>query len=223
MSDPSATASDAHFWDKTAQKYASSPISDQPGYDRTLQKTTSLLTPNSSVLELGCGTGGTAISLARSTANVARFLATDISAGMIDIAKAKTSQAETPALEFRVATAEGLVDEYRGSFNAVVAFNYLHLVRDLGGTLRSVHALLAPGGLFVSKTVCIKGMRFGGVLGTVGIPVMRMVGLAPFCASFDARELRARIEEAGFEVVEVEYHGTKGKDARPFVVARKVG
>lgn len=55
------------------------------------------------------------------------------------------------------------------------------------------------------------------------LPVMRWVGLAPFVASFDARGLRGALEGAGLEVVEVEYHGSEKGDARPFVVARRVG
>jgi SAM-dependent methyltransferase len=216
---------DAYFWDKISQKYSNSPIADQAAYEKTLNKTRTLLRQHDTVLELGCGTGGTGIHLADA---VNRYLATDISSAMIDIAQAKLKDPDTtptPAgLEFRVATADTVLETEKakpGQFNAILAFNYLHLVRDLDGTLRVVHSLLAPGGMFISKTPCIRDMTFGMFLGPV-LPLARMVGLAPFVAPFTAEELKNRLEAAGFEVVETEYHATVSKgDTRPYVVAKK--
>jgi ubiquinone/menaquinone biosynthesis C-methylase UbiE len=79
-----STASDAHFWDRTSRKYAKSKIADRAGYERTLERTRALLGPNVRVLELGCGTGTTALRLARDAQS---YLATDISAEMIAIAE----------------------------------------------------------------------------------------------------------------------------------------
>jgi hypothetical protein len=45
--------SDTRFWDKTAKSYSKSSISDQAGYQRTLDKTRSFLKPTDRVLELG--------------------------------------------------------------------------------------------------------------------------------------------------------------------------
>ncbi|MBB5050595.1 cyclopropane fatty-acyl-phospholipid synthase-like methyltransferase [Afipia massiliensis] len=59
-----STASDARFWDRSSRKYAVSAIADQAGYERTLDRTRALLGPNDRVLELGCGTGTTALRLA---------------------------------------------------------------------------------------------------------------------------------------------------------------
>ncbi len=71
---------DARFWDRTSSRYARSAISDPAGYERTLDRTRGLLKPQDRVLELGCGTGSTALRLASS---VQSYLATDISTGMI--------------------------------------------------------------------------------------------------------------------------------------------
>lgn len=208
---------DARFWDKTADKYSKSPIADETGYERTLDKTRDLLEPESHVLELGCGTGGTAIKLAP---GVRRYLATDISTKMIEIARGKNTDNDTvPGLEFRAATVEALAAK-PARFNTVLAFNYLHLVRDLPGTLRSVHSLLAPGGLFISKTPCIWDMGLGLILFPV-LPLLRAVGFAPFVVVFSAEDLKKRIEEAGFEIITTEYHGTRSNDKRPFIVAEK--
>ncbi len=59
-----STASDARFWDRISRKYAQDAIADQAGYERTLARTRERLPPDSRVLELGCGTGSTALRLA---------------------------------------------------------------------------------------------------------------------------------------------------------------
>ncbi len=147
-------ASDARFWDRSSRKYARSAIADQAGYERTLDRTRALLGSGDRVLELGCGTGTTALRLA---SGVQDYLATDVSAGMIAIAGEKHVAGPIPALVFRTATAETLAHDST-RFNAVLGFNYLHLVRDVPGTLRRIHALLAAEGLFISKTPCVGDM-----------------------------------------------------------------
>ena len=176
-------ASDARFWDRTSRKYAAATIADQGGYERTLESTTALLRPDDRVLELGCGTGTTALRLAGA---VQSYLATDISAEMIAIAEEKLAAGPIPALAFRAATAEALAPEAR-PFNAVLGFNYLHLVRDLPGTLRRIHALLAAEGLFISKTPCVGEMN--ALIRLALLPAMRAIGRAPYVSVFRATEL----------------------------------
>jgi ubiquinone/menaquinone biosynthesis C-methylase UbiE len=206
--------SDARFWDRTSRKYARSAMADQAGYERTLDRTRALLGSGDRVLELGCGTGTTALRLAR---DVQDYLATDISAGMITIANEKHAAAPIPALVFRTATAEALNPD-AAQFNAVLAFNYLHLVRDLAGTLRRIHALLAAEGLFISKTPCVGDMN---PLLRIALPPMRAIGMAPYAGVFRAADLSQHISAAGFDILATENHATKGNDNRPYIVARK--
>lgn len=207
-------ASDARFWDRSARKYARGAIADQAGYERTLQRTRALLGSGDRVLELGCGTGTTALVLA---SGVQSYLATDISTGMIAIAEEKYAAAPAPTLAFRTATAEALLPEAI-RYNAILGFNYLHLVRDLLGTLRGIHALLEAEGLFISKTPCVGEMN---PLIRLAVPVMRALGQAPYAGVFRASDLTRRISAAGFGILAVENHATKGDDNRPYIVARK--
>ncbi len=207
-------ASDARFWDRTSRKYAKGAIADPGGYERTLERTRALLKAGDDVLELGCGTGSTALLLA---GGVRSYLATDISSGMITIAEEKRTADPIPGLGFRVATAEELAGE-GARFDAVLGFNYLHLVRDLPGTLQVVHVLLKPDGLLISKTPCVGDMN---PLLRLLIPVMRAVGMAPYVTAFGAKGLEAQLSAAGFEVVAVENHATKGGGGRPFIAARR--
>jgi ubiquinone/menaquinone biosynthesis C-methylase UbiE len=207
-------ASDARFWDRTSRKYALGAIADQAGYERTLERTRVLLGSGDKVLELGCGTGTTALRLA---GDVQHYLATDISAGMIAIANEKHAAGPIPALDFRTATVEALTPD-ASQFNAVLGFNYLHLVRDLRGTLRRIHALLVAEGLFISKTPCVGDMN---PLIRFALPAMRAIGKAPYAGVFRAADLSQHICAAGFDVLATESHATTGNDNRPYIVARK--
>ena len=209
-----STASDERFWDRTSRKYAKGPIADQAGYERTLDATRALLGLGDRVLELGCGTGTTALRLA---GGVRDYLATDISAEMIAIAQEKHAAGPVPGLAFRTATADALSPE-AARFDAVLGFNYLHLVRDLPGTLRSIHHLLAAGGLFISKTPCVGDMN---PLIKLAVPAMRAIGQAPYAGVFRAADLTRQIGDADFDILATETHATKGDDNRPYVVARK--
>jgi ubiquinone/menaquinone biosynthesis C-methylase UbiE len=205
---------DAEFWNRAAPKYAAGPVADQGGYERTLERVRGLLGAGDRVLELGCGTGSTALQLAGATAG---YVATDFSARMIAIATEKAAGAPNARLSFRVAAADALAAGGE-RYDAVLGFNYLHLVGDLRETLSSIHDLLEPGGLFVSKTPCLGDMN---PLLRLVIRLMQLVGRAPHVDVFTEGALQDAIHHAGFRIVACEYHATRGKDTRPVIVARK--
>lgn len=211
-----ASSDDARFWDRAARKYARDPIKDMIGYERTLDRTVQLLRASDVVLELGCGTGTTALKLAP---HVARIVAADVSQEMIAIAQEKGLADACHNAEFKIASADRL-PEAEGTFNAVLAFNLLHLLVDRATVLAHVYRLLKPDGLFISKTPCLSEMN---PLIRWAVPVARLVGKAPHVSFFTAAELEAEIAQAGFPVVERARHGSQRKDPRIFIVARKPG
>lgn len=198
------------FWDKAAAKYAASRISDPEAYRATLDRTRAHLAPGDHVLEIGCGTASTAIELAPS---VARYTATDLSAAMIDIGREKTREAGVANLSLLVQEAS---DVPEGPFDAILAFNLLHLLPDQAETLRRVHARLKPGGLFISKTICLAERWYFKPL----IGVMARFGKAPFVTHQKVDELRDAILRAGFEPVEDLVQS--GAAPRLYLVARRV-
>jgi len=50
---------------------------------------------------------------------------------------------------------------------------------------------------------------------------MRAIGLAPYAGVFRAADLSQQIRAAGFDILATESHASKGKDNRPYIVARK--
>lgn len=203
------------FWNRNAARYARSPIADMRGYERTLERVQALLAPTDEVLELGCGTGTTALRLAP---HVHRLVATDVSPDMIAIAQGKLASQPIPQLEFRLADADR-PQTAEGEFDAVLAFNLLHLVDDLDQTLGGAVRALRPGGLLISKTPCLMDMN--PLIPKFAVPLMQAVGLAPPVLCFAADTLTAAFQRQGLTIEALERHGTKGRDFRLFLVARK--
>lgn len=196
------------FWDRFADRYAARQIKDVAAYEALIADAASRLTPNDTVLELGCGTGGTAIRLAPC---VARFIATDFSPQMIRIAKAKPAPDN---LEFCVADAEASFSS--GPFDAICAFNVLHLMDDPVRLLADIHSHLKPGGLLISKTWCFSDLSLKLRL---LFRALGMVGLFPPAHRLTVAELRAVIGAAGLEIVEQRILGAYPQN--PYIVARK--
>ncbi|WP_349369980.1 class I SAM-dependent methyltransferase [Salinarimonas sp.] len=207
---------DTRFWDRIARRYAARPVGDAAALARTLERTRAVLPTDAAVLELGCGTGTTALRLAP---HVGRILATDVSPEMIAIARERAAYAGPANVSFAVAAADD-ADPGEERFDAVLAFNLVHLLADRRAALRAIHARLKPGGLFVSKTPCLAEMN---PLVRLLVPAMRLVGKAPYVAFFTADALERELAEAGFTIVERDRHGSGRKDARVFLVARKDG
>ncbi|MEO1139529.1 MAG: methyltransferase domain-containing protein [Pseudomonadota bacterium] len=203
------------FWTKIAAKYAARPISNMQAYEQTLERIVSHLPADARVLELGCGTGGTAVRLAP---HVGTFLATDFADGMI----AEAHKRDVPGnVRFAVADVfDPSLDV--GGYDAVIALNVVHLMEDAPKVHARVSELLAKDGLFISKTPCIGERDLGFKFGLMRrmIPLMQWLGKAPFVRLLSIVALEAEITEAGFRIVE-----TGNYPVRPpshLVVARKV-
>lgn len=209
MPDPAA------FWDKIARRYAAKPVRDPAAYELTLERVRAHLSPADTAMELGCGTGSTAIALAP---EVGHLTATDVSPEMIAIADEKAANAGHTNLDFRVADAVAALESVRERpLDVVLAFHLLHLVPDLPGTLAAIAAALRPGGLLISKTVCL-GDGPGWI--KLVLPVMRLFGKAPQVALLEASALEAAIKTAGFEIAET---GTfPASPPSRFIVARQL-
>ncbi len=210
-----SAASQARFWDRIAVKYAADPIADRIGYEATLRRIQNLLSADQDVLEIGCGTGTTALRLAPFTR---RLFATDVSAGMIAIARKKLAAEPVSPLSFDVADADAALAS-RTEVDVVLALNLFHLMTDLDRGLELAARALRPGGLLISKTACIAEMN--PLIQYLALPLMQAIGKAPPALCFDAAELQSAIARQGLDIVSVERHGSRGKDFRVFILARK--
>lgn len=202
--------SSAKFWDKAAEKYARDKIGDMDAYTQTRDRMRAILQPHHRVLEIGCGTGSTALELAD---GVDRYVGTDVSPKMIEIAQRKLSDATPPHLTFETHAAHALP---AGPHDVILALNLLHLLENLEDTLARIYAALPSGGMFIAKTGLLKdGAWFLPWI----IPVMRAVGKAPYVRNLGAAELVGLLKDAGFSVGETITQD--GIAPRMFTVATK--
>jgi ubiquinone/menaquinone biosynthesis C-methylase UbiE len=200
----------ARFWNRIAKKYAASPVDNVPAYEHKLARTAAFMTPGDRVLEIGCGTGTTALTHAP---RVARIDALDFSDAMIDIARDKAAAQGVDNVAFHVATLE---DWDTGGYDMVMAHSILHLVPDLDDTLKMIRDRLKPGGIFVSSTACIRDIN--PVLALV-LPLAGWTGLIPKVMPLRGTELDSRITAHGFEILE---NWRPSPRAALFVIARAV-
>lgn len=206
------TSSSMAFWDRVARRYAQMAMRNPDAYEDTLRLIRAHLTPEDRVLEVGCGTGTTALRLA---GEVTAYVASDYSSEMIAIAQEKAADAEIPGLALRVGQfGDGSLPE--GPFDAVLGFNLLHLLPDRDAAFAEIHQALRPGGLFISKTPCLGGLY--QLLAPV-LLVLRRLGKAPSFHFLSPARLEREIRSAGFEILE-----TGSYPKRPpsrFIVARR--
>lgn len=205
-----ATGKDKDFWDRIAEKYAQNPIADEKAYRAKLNLTRDHLTPEARILELGCGTGSTAIL---HSPYVAHIDAIDLSSEMIRIAKKKAEKAQITNIEFAQKDIADIPAD-NAQYDVILGLSILHLLRDYQAVLGKVHALLKPGGVFISNTACIADMGFWRLL----LPVMQMVGKAPYVQVFTSQRLIAAQEAAGLQIM---HQWQPKKRAAVFMVAKK--
>lgn len=205
------SSKDATFWNSTARKYAARPISNDAVYQQKLDMTRRYFTPESEVLEMGCGTGSTALLHAP---YVKHIRAIDFSSEMIAIAKEKAAEQGVKNVTFDVGTYED-TELPPNHYDVVLALNVLHLVPDIPGALRNTYDTVKPGGMFISSTACLQGWLRGIV------PLVRagrLFGKMPYVKTVTRKDISRMIEDAGFETVEA-WHPEK--TVGMFIIAQK--
>ena len=199
------------FWDKIADKYSKQPIADEAAYEKKLKVTQEYLKPDWSILEFGCGTGGTAIIHAP---HVKQIRAIDISSEMIKIAQGKADAEDINNITFEQLTIEELEAE-DCTYDAVLGLSILHLLEDKKSAIAKVYQMLKPGGIFVTSTTCM-GDAYSWFKFIA--PIGKALGFFPVVKIFTAQHLIESLTDAGFAI---DYQWQPSKDKAIFIVAKK--
>lgn len=190
------------FWDKASKNYDATEERFEQIHSRVREKTKEHLKSTDVALDYGCGTGTKSCELAD---QVSEILAIDISAEMIELAKAKGVANGIENVRFEQIT---ILDQSlkTGSFDVVMAFNMLHTVSNPQNVVKRICELLKPGGLFVSVTPCMAGKK--SFLVTLQINLFRLlskIGLVPISFRiYRSSDIDNLVETEPFQTVESE-------------------
>jgi ubiquinone/menaquinone biosynthesis C-methylase UbiE len=204
---------DARFWNGIAEKYAAKPVANIPAFERKKSITREHLRPDSRVLELGCGTGTLALTMA---AHAGHIQAMDISAEMLRIANQKREAQGVTNVTFQHGTLDGGHPYQPESFDSVWAYSILHLVPDRRRVLATLFELLKPGGSLIASSICLGDawVPYGPI-----IAVMRWFGKAPVVHIYNRETLFRELREVGF--VDVTERDVGAEKEVAFLVAKK--
>lgn len=199
------------FWDKIAPGYAKQPIADEASYQKKLQVTRNYFRPDMEVLEIGCGTGSTALIHAP---YVKHIRAIDFSAQMIAIAQEKAACQNITNVTFEQGSVEQLNIPPQ-TLDMVLGLSILHLLEDKEATIAQVYQMLKPGGLFVTSTTCLgDAMSWFKLIAPIG----RLLGFFPLVKVFTVPELIDSLTHAGFTI---DYQWQPAKDKAVFIIGKK--
>lgn len=200
------------FWKWMHKNYVASPVADQAAYERKLAQTQERLKPDWDLLEIGCGSGNTALAHAPFVRSV---LATDFCDPMMDHGRKRAADEGVDNITFACKRLEEI--SAPPHYDAVLMLNVLHLIKDWRGAIARAAELTRPGGIVVTSS-------FAGKDGSMGFRVMsgvfRLLPLVPFLAIFSTDELLAEMAKHGLTPEENWSHGN---GAARFVIARKTG
>ncbi|AFY40126.1 Methyltransferase type 11 [[Leptolyngbya] sp. PCC 7376] len=204
-------AQSTKFWDKIAAKYSKQPIEDEASYQKKLEVTRTYFQPDTEVLEIGCGTGSTALLHAP---YVKHIRATDFSKEMLAIAREKAAAQNVENVTFEQSSIDDL-NVAAESLGVVMGMSILHLLEDKEAAIAKVYKMLKPGGLFVTSTVCL-----GDTMGWFKLiaPIGKLLGFFPLVKVFKVEALVNSLTQAGFSI---DYQWQPGKKKAVFIVAKK--
>ncbi|MDR2332576.1 MAG: bifunctional 2-polyprenyl-6-hydroxyphenol methylase/3-demethylubiquinol 3-O-methyltransferase UbiG [Burkholderiaceae bacterium] len=160
------------------------------------------------VLDVGCGGGILADSMAR---RGARVLGIDLATKALRVAQLHALEAQTPDIEYREVAVEALAEERPGSFDTVTCMEMLEHVPDPNSVVAACARLVKPGGWVFFSTINRNAKAF--MLAIVGAEyVLKMLpkGTHEYAKMIRPSELAAACRAAGLDVLQ-----TKGLQFNP--------
>jgi len=191
------------FWDKQAKRYDHSERQFEQVFKEIVSKTKTYLTKKDTVLDFGCATGTKTLELAESSGFIYGI---DISPEMINEALIKLkAQKNISNAEF----AAGSIFENEFSskdFDKIISYGVLHLLDNKEDVLQKIHEMLAPGGLFISTTACLKDkMKLKNRIEFLLYAVIKKLGIFPLHLNlFTTTDVEKLVSASKFEILESE-------------------
>jgi ubiquinone/menaquinone biosynthesis C-methylase UbiE len=190
------------IWERLAANYDRNVMATyEEAYELSIQKTIPYLAADQQVLEIACGTGIIALGIAP---RVKKVVGTDITSEMIAIARQKAEAQGATNVEFRVSDGYSLPFEDE-SFDCVLLFNILYLVKEPESLLKEAYRLLKPDGYLLSATDCEgEAAPLPVRIKLVLQKLLKVFGVIPYMRYYRKEDLHRLFEQASFSIVETD-------------------
>lgn len=160
------------------------------------------------VLDVGCGGGILADSMARRGADVTGI---DLSTKALKVAQLHALEAGTPRIHYREVSAEALAAEVPGSFDVVTCMEMLEHVPDPASVVRACATLVKPGGSVFFSTINRNPKAFlFAIVGAEYLLKMLPKGTHEYARMIRPSELAAYCRDAGLDALR-----TRGMEYNP--------
>ncbi|MCZ4273703.1 bifunctional 2-polyprenyl-6-hydroxyphenol methylase/3-demethylubiquinol 3-O-methyltransferase UbiG [Maritalea porphyrae] len=201
-----------NFWNKQAARYDASISNHDARYEERIEQFSYLLKPTDVVLDFGCASGEIALDLAPSVKSIEGI---DPANAMIDIATKKANDRNIQNASFLATDIFDLRLEPQ-TFDAILAMNVLHLVKDHDEVLYRLKSLLKPGGMLFVETPCLGEFTWWKQKVILAASALR---LAPFIHVYKFGEPEAELMAHNFQILGA---GNKpDQDCRACIAAQK--
>lgn len=198
MEDLTRQRKEKSIWEKMAASYDNSALANfEEAYRHSIEKCVQAVCREDRVLEIGCGTGLITLEVAP---HVKQIEAVDITPQMITIAQRKADQQGVKNVQFQVY--DGYALPYAdASFDAVLIFNVLHIVKEPRTLLREARRLLKPGGGLITATDCYAEPVPFNIRVRLSLQrALHWLGVIPFVRYYRKAQLHSLFEQNGFQI-----------------------
>ena len=163
---------------------------------------------NQRVLDVGCGGGILADSMARKGA---RVLGIDLSTKALRVAQLHALETGTPDIEYREVSVEALAEQQPGSFDTVTCMEMLEHVPDPDSVVHACAQLVKPGGWVFFSTINRNAKAFTfAILGAEYVLGLLPRGTHEYAKFIKPSELALSCRSAQLDIVQ-----TKGMQYNP--------
>ena len=160
------------------------------------------------VLDVGCGGGILADSMARAGARVTGI---DLASKALKVAQLHALEAQTPNVQYREISVEALAEQQSESFDTVTCMEMLEHVPDPASVVRACAALVKPGGWVFFSTLNRSSKSF--LLAIVGAEYL--LNLLPRGTHEYAKMIRPSELAAYCRAAELDLRHTRGMEHNP--------
>lgn len=203
------------FWDKAANNYDNSSHFDK-AYKLSIENCKNVLTGSETVLDIACGTGILTFGIAE---NVSHITGLDLSEEMIKMAIRKTPNNLKDKVTFKVG--DGYSTDFSSeSFDTILIFNALHIVKEPDALLRESYRILKNGGHLITATDCYnEPAPFGKRMYHFLPKMIQKIGVIKYLNCYTRKDIDNLFVQNNFHIINTEI--LFDKPTNYFIMAEK--